>query len=107
MAIHRQRANSRLTNLLFDVQLYGSNITLLRVATKDLRRNDRNVLTRIPIHAHVMVRVKYQNDASNFTNYESEEIIQYHLGSNSYNVLFDDGDVMHNVSRRDINLIQR
>lgn len=95
-----------MTNLLYDVQLYDSNITLLRVATKDLRRIERSVLTRIPIHTHIMVRVKYQDDASSLTNYESGEIIQYHLSSNSYNVLFDDGEVMYNVSRRHLHLIQ-
>lgn len=83
---------------MYDLQLEETNEILLNVSTKDLRRSYRNILTRIPIHSRVTVLL---DDASgNDPSYDHGVVMQYHEGSNSYNILFDDGEILHNVPRR-------
>jgi hypothetical protein len=89
---------------LLYVQLDETNEILVGVTAKDLRRNYRNLLTRIPIHSHVVVMLK--DDTNNSLNHESAQIVQYHVSNNSYDVRFDDGELLHFVSRRRIKLIR-
>ena len=95
--IHHQRRNE----WLYDVQLDETNEILVRVSTKDLRRNYRNDLTRIPIHSRVIIMLQ---SSSKSPYHETGQIMQYHVSNNSYTVQFEDGEVIHHVSRRHLKL---
>ena len=91
-------------DLLFDLQLEEPNKILQKVSTNYLRRNYRNVLTRIPIHSQVIVLLR--DESNNYPNYEVGEVLYYDASQNSYTVIFGDGEILKNVPRRHIKLIK-
>jgi hypothetical protein len=108
MSTSRGRDHIQTKGLLYDVKLAKTNETLFEISAKDLRRNYRYILTRIPIHSHiiVMLREEITGTSNNFSVYESiGQIMQYHASNNTYDVLFDDGEVLYDVSPRHIKFI--
>ena len=89
---------------MYDLQIEETSEILLGASSKDLRRNYRNVLTRIPIHSRV--HISLDDKSSNYPNFEPGVVIQYHVSSNTYDVLFDDGEVLYNVLRYSIRFLQ-
>jgi hypothetical protein len=98
-SIHQDRTG----DFLYDLQLEETNEILLSISTKDLRRNYRNMLTRIPIHSRVIIL--FHDESSNHPNYEYGVVIQYHESSNTYDVLFENGEIMYTVLRHYIKFL--
>jgi hypothetical protein len=104
----RKLLNSKNGELVYDIQLHNddSETILPNVPTQDIRRTTRisgNLLPIVPLQTRV--RAMYRDEDGNKVNFFLGKILQYHSGINTYDVLYDDGDISYDVQRHDIELL--
>jgi hypothetical protein len=102
-----QMSTGKSKELVYDVQLHDDDETIMRqVHTIDLRRSYRppssKTLPLIPLETRVVAM--YRDEDGNEVDFFPGRVIQYHSSSNTYDVLYDDGDFSYNVQRDDIKL---